>query len=72
MEKQRSDSVRVQKIKRDKEEEVKKKMEIAMRTMREKERLREIMMMLRKFPESKIMSKVHEKLIMGDCLNSKY
>lgn len=65
MEKQRSDSVRVQKIKRDKEEEVKKKMEIAMRTMREKERLREIMMMLRKFPESKIMSKVHEKLIMG-------
>lgn len=64
MEKQRSDSVRVQKIKKDKEEEVKRKMEIDIRTMREKERFREIMMMLRKSPESKIMSKVHEKFVM--------
>lgn len=57
LEKQISDSHRIEAIKKNKEENVKKKLEIAMKTMKEKEKLNEILLHLRKTPESKIMGK---------------
>ena len=57
LEKQISDSQRVEALKKNKEENVKKKLEIAMKTMKEKEKLNEILLTLRRTPESKIMTK---------------
>lgn len=63
MEKQISDSQRIEAIKRSKEESVKKKLEIAMKTMKEKEKLHQILVNIKKTPESKIMAPKHEKFL---------
>lgn len=55
LEKQIKDSERIQNMKKVKEDRVKKKMENAMRTMRDKERLYEVIASIKKSPECKIL-----------------
>ncbi|OMJ93821.1 hypothetical protein SteCoe_3145 [Stentor coeruleus] len=65
IEKQKGDIQRIEVMKKDREHEIKKKMDNARKTMREKERFREIMALLRRSPESRIMGKKSESFVCG-------
>jgi hypothetical protein len=68
IEKQKVDMQRIEAMKKDREQEIRKKMDNARKSMREKERFREIMVLLRRSPESRIMGKKSESFVCGSGL----